>query len=765
VLRGAASAVAAILFVGVLALALGADAEDIRETPFTPDGLKGRLITVDLDSEPTGDRDARQRTLNLFAPSLDALAAHPELRLQIATGDTNPRLSRAVLQVAGTGCAYESAPGARLRNNRTLRLLRGADCTHLDAATGEIRLTITLRTPGRVVVWALLPSEPADAGIYLGRARPAQGDVRPLLRGHYVDHLPESNLDRIDLLAYVWQIDLPGGWIWVMLAVAGCLLGAGTWLLFPGGGPRTRLRASVLAGGGGFALAAAFGLAHAVLVPPFQAPDEPNHFLQFANMTGRPDIAPQADAWAEQAHVQRLRFNVEERFRPSDVGQPGEAWIGTSAPDASIRGPAVAMFWRLVSPLAGAQPAPRVLLSLRLANALILAVAVGGVVALIVVASGLPSPHLLLFALLIVPTLPFFGMHVSNHAPLIAAYVVIALGIALIVMDDQADIAGLLVGCGWAAAIALSRSAMPLAPLIVTVAGARLLAGPSGWHVGSSVRFWAGLVVPLLVFVSASEQPYVESSGAVAAAILPAAWQPMIGVLAQSPWLLAFAVPLLVALEWGLWRLRVGAGPTPRAAVRTATRWAAASGAAAVAALMLGSLFVRYPQLARIDRVNRPAAIEYTRDTLRAGLTMFRAGSPDYMTSVTFWGGFGWLETVAEDWFVSVMASATGIALIVLLLHAARRSDTRLAIRLAAAVVGYALSLAAYALSLSQLEVAVDLVGRYVFGLYLSMVVICWGGLALVRERRLVVILSLAGGLACAAVHAYCLRLILVRYF
>jgi hypothetical protein len=184
---------------------------------------------------------------------------------------------------------------------------------------------------------------------------------------------------------------------------------------------------------------------------------------------------------------------------------------------------------------------------------------------------------------------------------------------------------------------------------------------------------------------------------------------------------------------------------------------------------MIGSMFFRYPVLATVERVNRPAALDYTRDAVWAGLTMLRLAGPDYRTSVTFWGGFGWLETLPSAWFVSLLTGATGTALVALLIHVAKTSDTRRAFFLTATLVGFATGMAAYAFSLTQVGVAIDIAGRYVFGLYLATLLICWSGMSLIpngtSHPRMRAIVSSGCVIACTAVHAYCLRLILYRYF
>ena len=141
--------------------------------------------------------------------------------------------------------------------------------------------------------------------------------------------------------------------------------------------------------------------------------------------------------------------------------------------------------------------------------------------------------------------------------------------------------------------------------------------------------------------LSLTNADYVTRNTTIAGRALPQVFQELLQAITRSPWLLAGAIPVLATLEWGLAHVRARMGLRVRGAVRMLTRWGAFGAAGAVMITMVGSVFLRYPELARIDRMNRPTAGEYARDAVWAGLTTLRFGAPDYMTSVTFWGGFG----------------------------------------------------------------------------------------------------------------------------
>ena len=134
------------------------------------------------------------------------------------------------------------------------------------------------------------------------------------------------------------------------------------------------------------------------------------------------------------------------------------------------------------------------------------------------------------------------------------------------------------------------------------------------------------------------------------------------------------------------------------------------------------------------------------------------------MISSSFWGGFGWIDTIPPSRFVDLCVLATGLSLIVLLAYLGLKKDARRFTWLLIISVGWMLSLATYAL-VTHHEYR-NLHGRYLIGLYLSLLAVFFSAPALIRplDRGLItrpgLLLTIAG-----AVHTYCLWFILGRYF
>jgi hypothetical protein len=211
---------------------------------------------------------------------------------------------------------------------------------------------------------------------------PASGAGRALrdVRGAFVRY-PET-APRIVLLNHMWRL-LPGlAWLAglacaaIGLAVAGCLLFPTRPLAPAGSSPSaaTILRAGCAAA----LLAASLAVLHAVLEPPLSGPDEPYHLLGFAELLKDEALAEDTVAWMGASHLWRIRYDPEARFRTIDVGQPYVIPDPQLRPtEVAMRSAVLARLWRGVGPLLRGEPAPRVLLALRLLNAVVFALAVG----------------------------------------------------------------------------------------------------------------------------------------------------------------------------------------------------------------------------------------------------------------------------------------------------------------------------------------------------------------------------------------------------
>jgi hypothetical protein len=729
-----AAAAAALVLTGPIAAAVLSRVANTSTVPIAPDDRPDwTKIPVELLTVREGDR---QHSLPMFAAAPGRLLRHPSVAILLATYGGKPTLDEAVLEWVDGRCSYRSAPGAVLENNQTIDLIKDPGCR-------------------------------ADPGTH-----PAG-----IVRGTYVEEGERPR--RIALLNYVWNIAADPTWIWVTLIVAGGLTVFSVLLLtgtagaaaehaeYTEGGWRTPARGErQTAASHALAcasLALALGILYATFVPPFQAPDEPAHLLAFAEITGRTGMAQAAEALAKRGHLDRLRFHGDERFRPSDVGHPSPVPWGAEVFAHPVEGRSLTTFWwwKVTGGLTRGLTTPRTLLTARLANAVLFAVTIGVAVLLFATAAPvagtrLPVPLLLL----VVPTLPFFATHVAEFALVTDAYILLAASLCVLLADGpMAHRIGFPLGASMALALLSGRSAAPILPLFAAALAGRVVLGQRGGSRRATAIFWitcgAGLsLFPIFVseaFKSGLWPRYTEES--------VATWFRLAaGVLRTYPSLLLATVPLGYGLERLFQRL-------PSSALGWSQRAIRAVGytmAAAVVLSLAGSLIVRFPTLPTLEVASRPTAGAYVWDVLLVGLTSLRLAGPDLLLSSSFWGGFGWIDTVLPAGVVAVLAAIVATGVLLTGVSIVRHRDARHTVWILLLGSGGVAALAAYAVSNYFLNR--NLHGRYLVGLYICTLLAAWTIPILSEARPKMPVRLLVIGTV-VAIHAYALPFVLLRYF
>lgn len=767
------------LFATVIVSALATHVEDVRDTPMAPlqPGWNPQVIPLLETAGPPPP--IYLLWLHLDDPRV--FLGHREIRILFTTYWSRVHFTGATLAVLGTSCVYETRPGARLVNDDMLAFGQGPECNPLRGApTGEVKLTVRLAARNRIGVWTFVPpSGEASSSSQLIRVVgvPGRSGPFPALRGKYVDRLAPTGTRRIDLLGYMWQVAPSSRWIWWAfgLSVLVALVGA---LLFPWDlrNNLVGLTPAVAAGAGMLCLAAALGGMYAVLVPPFQAPDEPDHFLSYALLTQDTSLADEAARWARLSHFERIKFHTDDRFRPDDVGKPFPiAWsVDTFADNVKERSSTTAAWWTYLSRFVHSLPAPRKLLFVRLADVFVFALSVAAGTLLLVWAAGpdIPYPQLLPSVFLLVPALPFFAMTMSEFALLTSGYVFLAAcTLALFVDGPRSSWFGIPLGFVVAMLAMSGRSALPMAPLITAVVAARIALGERSVKHASgdffrSTLFWTGFTLSVGAVSLMLDAEYAPPAIDLTVPIAQRMVLPWFRLVWHRPWYLATLGAIAFALELSAVRVRGWIPERITAKTGTAARWACFAGAALVVLSFAGSLFLTYPHLQLLEVPDPPSLEEYLRNVLQTAVSSFRTGDLDFLLSSSFWAGFGWLDTVPDSIFLAVLTGGVGLSLIALLAHVGRQRDTRRVAWLAIVGIGWVVTLATYAIA--TYEMHRNLHGRYLIGVYLVVLAVVFSGLALAGPiaskrcsiSRPAVVLWLAG-----AAHTYCLWFILGRYF
>ncbi len=775
--RLAISAAVTVALFGTLAVVLAGGVPDVRDREIAPEQPGWTSIPVPFEAAADGDGRATHR-LRLFTATPAVMLGTPEIDILFATSVRGRPLRIVHGAIDTAGCRYATPQGERIRSNALVRFVRTEPCVPPPDPSGEIVLTMQVTPDQPLAIWALQPPAPArgDGLIFIG-AKPDATEAVPVVRGRYVELRQASPFRRVDLLAYAWQLGGTACWIGGVVAAAGLLFAVGIGLFRPFSIRRpgeSWLRQPVGAG----ALALSLGLLYAVIVPPFQAPDEPHHFLAFTDLVGRPELAAQAEDLGRAGHLQRIKFHVLDKLRPVDVGRPlaGEWDADTFPMRVAERSRTTELLWRAVGRLVPDRSAPGMLLALRAVNALVFSLSVAVGVALLHAVGAAPIAAC---AALLVPALPFFAVHVSEFALLTSTYVLLACVVAGLFVDgSRTHWLGLPFGLSCSLMLAGGRAAGPLVAFVAAIPLGRALlatraaAGAPGARASAwrhALVFWGGAAAGASVLILLSTEEFTRGLFPRDASQAEGWFRSAARLLREQPWLIALLAPAGCAAEVGTARVRAWLRRTGWNAGRAA-RVMAYGAAAALAGIAVASLVVEMPRLARLvfTRVSVPPLVPYVADVLTVFSTSVRLRHPDFFLSTSFWGAFGWTETQIPSGMVTALVGLFGALAVLLLVRVGRSRDVRKTAWIALLWAGSLGAVALYAVSSHYLYR--NLHGRYLVGLYLS-------GLAVVLTAPSLRLpsavpdpdgprgagLAVAGLLA--AIHAVALAVVLCRYF
>ncbi len=775
----------ALAFVSLLGVVIGivllSESRRVAlRTPFVPRSARGEPTSIPLEGRE-GRRGTRMFRLELTATDPRVLAGEG-LWFFLSSGAKGVRLASAHLRVRGSECVFAAAPGAAIGMDEPVLLLRSPDGSRPEALPAGTGLDLALEVEGQGDL-ALLGFRPL-AGASPGpiQVRMSLGARRTPLDVRGASVVYAETAPRIVLLNSMWRLSAGITWLVVLacaaigLALAGCLVfPTGP---FPGASPSPALLTVVRAGAGAALLALSLALLYAVLAPPLSGPDEPYHLLGYAELTRDESLAADTVTWMGETHLWRIRYQPEESFRTIDIGRPHVVRDPQLRPtEVAMRSAVLARLWGVSAPFLKGQPAPRVLLALRLLLALAFALAVGAATSLAVAAVSEPFPQWLCFPFLFVPSLPFFAMHVSETAILCSVYVLLGASLAVLSCDGpRAHWAGLPLGLATGLMLAGGRSPWPLTALVAAALVARAALGPSGPRrpLRAAAVFWGGFGLGAAVFFLLLDDVYRTMTEAYARYVtlfIPSILRRLGEWLLRRPEAVAGLLALGLLVEATAAPLRAAVVTRLERRSRRLVRWTAQGLALLVVFSFVASLLVPFPQLP-LEPTHPLTTSERLIAVVGTMVTMFRLTDPNFLLSSTFWVGFGWVDTLPGPLFQALLALLVGAASCALLRHVARQGGGRRLAWLVALAAGSLASLVLYTLSTQGLPMALQ--GRYLIGWYLTFLAVVGTALALERRAasrtgadplrsgavRAALFLAVAG-----SIHVYCLTFVLRRYF
>jgi hypothetical protein len=360
--------------------------------------------------------------------------------------------------------------------------------------------------------------------------------------------------------------------------------------------------------------------------------------------------------------------------------------------------------------------------------------------------------------MLTLPTLPFFGMHHSESALTLAAFIMTGYAAFALAMNAPSRWHGPVLGLALALIAAGPRHGWPALVIVAALAATRLVSSPAprDSHAGTA-WLWGGLAAPAVVLLASRflwiPSPFYEQWKLTG-------FDPRSGLSSASFLTLLGAAALTGAL---LERLIARLPLVPRAAAWIA-RTICAALAVTIVVTLAASIWIDLPDLKPVETAKPDSALSYTRSVLLALVTAARVRSFDFLTWTSLWGGFGWADAVLPSPAVAIVTVTIAAAGALTLVTAARQRDAAIARAASLGLLGIAASIAAAAISSYGLHRNVH--GRYLLGacvIGLCLVVAPWwvgDGRRAPRGGRTAVLLGL-----CCALHAYAIGFLLEKYF
>lgn len=686
------------------------------------------------------------------------------LEILMGTFDDPSVLIRSGQAISANGkCRYETKKDTLLLNNNHLRF----DIAECDSNPDLLSITIETRRPVKLGLWtySILPPNSAPSGVLLKSLNSISGESFPYLYGffQYYTHNPE--LKKYELLHFMWDLKIEAQYFLAMLICA--LLGANFFI------GRSLLRNSTPLSAGLAWLF--FSFTYAMLVPPFQAPDEPDHALTYAGLSSDESLDEKMLELAQRGHFEYLKFYAHHKFTSTRLLAPNPTgWASHVAPvEMKTRSPATYLIWPVFSKFLDGSSASAVVLALRLLNSLITAFG-------IFLALTFLRPHrrlrlILVFLLFAMPALPFFAMHISNYfTSVFVAFLHCGIFVALLSGDRFTGLRCFVCGCVMSFSLASSAIATGFLACWVFMmpwvffAYSQERPQRKHLHLKAFAFLMPGLVIGHLIFFPQFRLPSIgrDADYKYWLMILWGENKAIVAGAAMIFWGLGVG-----CLSYFLPVVCLGKLAMSKRSLDKLGRLFSLGILVVLLALNLVAVFHKFTPLPNIeDPQSYLAPFPYALSSLKAGLLALTFTHMDKLLSASFWMGFGWLESYPPDGLILMIRSPLVIGCFLYfwrLWARPAREDRSFDWRGFMFAISLFVMLAG--LSVVTSAMSVNLHGRYLIGFYMLTAVVSAIGWAYFFETKLAwklkVSLRMASTLLVVGSHGYSAWFLLDRYF
>ncbi len=691
-------------------------------------------------------------------------------------------LEEAVMETDAPGVAWvSSTPPGRLVDHSLIEFnCVATQGVHRLPDRQQIQIRLRVRGSEQLALWCQAKGANPNDIESLGYAETPTGptrepDSRALLRyfpiGQWIFPLQGPAVSRWELLKSIWTLGDDPGLLLRLLTWGGVLSVSGASLL-AWGLDRRNARAPLFAVVGTGLLLTGLGWLHTGINPPFQPPDEPVHFLSYARQNGETNLAKSALVLAQRAHMERLRFRVFEKFTAEHAREPltsGWAQNITLTQDMRARSPIAWRAWRILDRFLDHETPAITLLELRATDSLILGMAGALSLALLALARPVRELQVVVLGWLMIPSLPFLGMHVSNYVWIIAfALAASAAGTAALWMPSRQPAIAILFGLAIGGGLHVSRNAFPVVVWtlgLMSLEAVALRRDPTESNADAKRRsalFWLAFGVTCLAFRLVGTPEYEES--VVRQLHLPANWIRSIGGPGGT---LAALILLVTAAGFfadAAIRRFVSTNP-PRYAegVRPIRRWTSILGISVCGALAVMPPFFSDVELPAMEEWD-PTPKTYAATGLAAFWTSLGVGSHDVYTGHSVIGGLGEPDTFLPAGAISLFGIFVLGGFAGLFVEGLRGHRHGITGRAAWCVSWW---IAAFVfVAAGCLALRFNMYGRYLIGLYICLASVAAPGWILLWRQPARRAIAVAVALVIAVtLHAYSFVYVLKRYF
>lgn len=683
---------------------------------------------------------------------------------------------------------------------------KAADPGKADAAVAggkpsRWRLEIQTRDDVSIALRCLVSPPTAEAGITNGGTMAIRIPVANSAsvrwaypHGRTTTWSDAPGMSRAGLIAALWERG-SASWTFFWIVVAASMVGIGIACVPVG----ETARAGRLAGAAIGFLFGGFGLVHLLVTPPFMGIDEPSHVFSYHNWKGDADATHAAWELGYRTHFARMMMRPHQKFAPGDVGTKFWWFIdgpGTMDTHPALRSVLAARVWTATRGWVEGQPAGVGIWRLRWISLLAASAGIGIAGGLLARGGGGETRAPALgWWLLLVPSLPYFAMNVSNYPLLIGLWAVAGACIARMVNHATLPATTLgLFGLVFGLAVHTSVNALPMTVIVVAAMAGWFLgrenarqttvAGEPSAVLGSRALAWLAFGVGMVVAHLASSAEYDEQLVRTIASKVPflagrGAWWIWLGLLGGC------AVLALFEAAWAARAHRPGGA--------SSVQWPALRVVAAMVVVgMAANLVMGPPHVPALQEAVPlwdffphqqrllPSAIllqasdpnppvgEYVSGVVRGFVGSWGPGAGDVMVSRFFWLENGYLDSLAPLWESRVLTTFFGLGIALLFWRLSSHPNRPRLVRSVAVIAGAVATAAAFAYAARVTTSTPSLHGRYLIGLYLCLLGTCflgWKGIIVRWQTQRPMRLALWLVLPPVLLQAASLSVVFARYF